>query len=152
MAQSAHHPQPAQPETFIWHPDHRGHTTDEVFRDLRDELERDQRQYQLALDGAEHSESNALASVLDLDRRWGPYEMDWAAAPPDDLAQRIVAFEYAREQRQEMISYSAWRDEVGAPASVTAGGAGNGGSLVPMPVVVAGAIAIILLIFLLIVF
>lgn len=151
MAQTDNQPQPAQPETFMWHPTYRGQTTDEVFRNLRDELQRDQRQYELALDGAEQSESSALTSVIELDRRWGQYEMDWANVPANDLAQRIVDFEYAREQRQELVSYGVWRDEVGAPAAATADGAENGGLPVPRALIVAGAIALVLLVLLLIV-
>jgi hypothetical protein len=103
---------------FAWHPQYQGRSVESVRRDLQTEIERDQRAYELALVGAEESEHDALASVVDLERRWSTYDFGWHEAAPDLLANRIVEFEWAREQRQELISWNEYRNTAGAlPAS-----------------------------------
>lgn len=104
-----------QPETFTWHPEHAGKSVEEVQRELTYQIEGDQRQHRLAMDGAEEAEHDALASVMSLERRWGQYSFDWADQDAATLAARIVAFEQEREQRQEMMSWSAYRASVEAP-------------------------------------
>lgn len=104
---------------FDWHPDYRGRSLDSVARELETEIERDQRSYELALLGAEESEHDALASVVDVERRWSRYDFGWNETTPSVLARRIADFEWAREQRREMISWQDYRNtgSAGRPAS-----------------------------------
>jgi hypothetical protein len=109
--------------TFAWHPDYAGKRASEVRAAIEADLRSDQRAYALALSGAEEHESDALQSTIALDRKWGPYDLDWAETDPAALADRIVAFERERERRRELIPYAAWRDAAtapGQPATVTA--------------------------------
>jgi hypothetical protein len=101
---------------FHWHPDYQGRRVDAVTRELEAEIARDQRSYELALMGAEESEHDALASVVDVERRWSRYDFGWNEVAAPDLARRIAEFEWAREQRQEMISWHDYR-ATGTPAS-----------------------------------
>ena len=96
---------------FTWHPTYVGQSEDRVRRGLREEIGRDQRQYALSLEGAEAAEHDSLASVVELERRWGQFDFDWAETDPDALADRIVDFELERDQRRELIGYAAWRAE-----------------------------------------
>ena len=96
-------------ESFSWHPEYAGKSAREVQRELASQIQADQRQYRLAMDGAEEAEHDALTSVVTLERRWGYYDFDWADLDADALADRIVAFELERERRQEMISWSEYR-------------------------------------------
>lgn len=113
MADQEHQTQ--QSRSFAWHPEYAGKSVDEVQRELAYQIEGDQRQHRLAMDGAEEAEHDALASVVSLERRWGPYSFDWADQDADALAARIVAFEWERERRHEMISWSEYRATVEAP-------------------------------------
>ncbi len=97
-------------DTFTWHPEHRGKSFDEVRAALAQDIAADQRQHRLAMEGAEESEQEALASVVGLERKWGKYDFDWAEQEPDALADRIVDFERERERRHQMISWSDYRD------------------------------------------
>jgi hypothetical protein len=81
-----------------------------VRRELADEIARDQRAYELALEGAEHSEHDSLSSVMEIEKRWGSYSFDWADMEPQALADTIVDFELAREQRREMFPYTEYRE------------------------------------------
>ncbi|MBA2290597.1 MAG: hypothetical protein H0V98_09490 [Chloroflexia bacterium] len=110
-----HQQPPGQSESFTWHPEHAGKSVDEVRRELAYQIEGDQAQHRLAMDGAEEAEHDALASVMSLERRWGQYSFDWADQDAGGLAARIVAFEQEREQRQEMIPWSEYRASVEAP-------------------------------------
>jgi hypothetical protein len=101
--------------TFAWHPDYAGKRASEVRAAIEADLRSDQRAYALALSGAEEHESDALQSTIALDRKWGPYDLDWAETDPAALAERIVAFERERERRRELIPYAAWRDASTAP-------------------------------------
>lgn len=114
--------------TFQWHPQYRGRSVDTVERELASEIAKDQRAYELALSGAEASEHDALASVMELEKRWSDYSFGWAELPPDELARRIVDFEQERERRQELIPYAQYQDEV-APLSHGASGDGWRASL-----------------------
>lgn len=120
---TAQHDSPAMSEdaVFEWHPDYRGRSVDTLTRDLAAEISRDQRAYELALSGADESEHEALASVVDLERRWSVYDFGWHEAQPDVLARRIVQFEWAREQRQEMISWNEYRNTTVAVPSRSRG-------------------------------
>lgn len=106
---------------FVWHPEYAGQTVDQVKVDLTQQIASDQRQHALAMDGAEASEHDALASVVDLERRWGVYDFGWAEQDAEGLATRIVAFEQERERRREMISWSDYRAEPGHGGLTDAG-------------------------------
>jgi len=106
---------------FTWHPDYRGQSLQKVRNTLAADIERDQRAYELALLGAEESEHDALASVVDVERRWSRYHFGWNEVDPAELADRIARFEWEREQRQEMISWQDYRNASG-PATARSGG------------------------------
>jgi len=107
---------------FQWHPQYRGRSVEAVEHELASEIARDQRAYELALSGAEQSEHEALASVMELEKRWSDYSFGWAEMPPDALARRIVDFELERDRRQELIPYAQYRDEVAPVDAVVRGG------------------------------
>ncbi len=129
---------------FEWHPEYAGTSVDEVRQDLTREITADQRQHSLAMEGAEESEHDALASVVELERKWGGYDFGWAELDASDLANRIVAFELERERRHEMISWSAYRDE-------HSGGLSDSGELPPADLSTrAKGIALVLVVLLII--
>jgi hypothetical protein len=96
-------------EQFTWHPHYKGKTLAQVAAAIHGDLESDQRSYALVLEGAEAHENQVLASVLDLEKKWGIYDMDWATADPTDLANRIAAFELERDRRHDLFSYDEYR-------------------------------------------
>lgn len=102
---------PTGGNAFSWHDAYRGQSREDVERELADQIASDQRAYELALSAAEKEEHAALASVMELEKRWSGYSFDWADMPAEDLARRIVDFEWERERRQEMISWEQYRDE-----------------------------------------
>jgi hypothetical protein len=116
---------PATETTFAWHPQYTGRTPDAVRRELAEEIARDQRAYELALEGAEHSEHDSLSSVMEIEKRWGSYSFDWAELDPQVLADRIVDFELAREQRRAMFPYAEYRERSEGPSAQARGGAGR---------------------------
>ncbi len=83
---------------------------DAVRAALAQDIAADQRQHRLAMEGAEESEQEALASVVGLERKWGKFDFDWAEQEPESLADRIFDFERERERRQQLISWSEYRD------------------------------------------
>jgi hypothetical protein len=97
---------------FIWHPDYAGRLLLDVREELVREIEADQRAYALAMEAAESREDDALASVLRLEKRWSPYDLNWAEAEPGQLADRILEWEWQREQRHELFPFSELRDPV----------------------------------------
>ena len=103
---------------FQWHPVYKGQALGAVTERLRGDLAHDQRAYALALEGAEEHEDAALASVIELEKRWGEYDFGWAEIDPKVLADRIVEFEWAREKRQELFPFSEFRasQQPAAPA------------------------------------
>lgn len=121
MTDSSAHQPAGGPRTFTWHPDYRGQEADAVVRDLKHQIESDQRAYELTLSGAEKEEHAALASVMELEKRWSTFSFDWADMPSEELARRIVDFELERDRRQEMISWEQYRDEVSPPPAATGG-------------------------------
>ena len=148
----------AAPNRFVWHPRYRGRLVEEVRVEVAQELARDQRAYALVLEGAEQQENAALASVLDLEKKWGPFDFGWAETDADDLAARITAFEKARDDRQELFPYERYRDEVLAPrmprprggsASSNRPGLPVGGRLPLRWLVIAAVVAVLLLLLLL---
>ena len=107
---------------FQWHPEYQGRRFEDVQRDLADEIARDQRQYEVALMGAEDSEHDALASVVDIERRWSAYDFGWHEADADDFARRVVEFQWAREQRQDLFSWQEYRRTSGTTSRAAAKG------------------------------
>lgn len=99
---------------FRWHPSYNGRSYAEVERELASEIARDQRSYNLAMEGAEANEHGSLSSVIDLDRKWSDFDLGWAEANPAALAGRIVAFEAERDRRHELIPWRDYREEQGA--------------------------------------
>ncbi len=129
---------------FIWHPDYKGKSFQQVQRELQGEIGRDQRSHHLALEGAEQAEHDALATIVELERRWGRYDFDWAEMDPAALAERVVTFEREREKRREMISFDQYR----ASGALT-GGAGEGGAQargLPIRLLAVAAVAILALV------
>ena len=96
-------------ERFVWHPTYQGRTLHQVRDELRTELSRDQRAYNLAMEGAEEHEQQVLASVIEVEKKWSPYDFGWAEADPAELAERIAAFEWEREQRRELFPFDEVR-------------------------------------------
>lgn len=94
---------------FAWHPVYAGRSFQEVHDELARDIERDQRSYKLAMDGAEGAEHDSLTAIVELERRWSAYEFDWAEADPEQLADRIVKFERECERRQEAMSFADYR-------------------------------------------
>jgi hypothetical protein len=97
---------------FVWHPDYAGRLLLDVREELVREIEADQRAYALAMEAAESREDDALASVLRLEKRWSPYDLNWAEAEPGQLADRILEWEWQREQRHELFPFSEMRELV----------------------------------------
>lgn len=130
---------------FSWHPQYAGQSFDTVERGLAMEVGRDQRQYHLALEGAEQSEHESLTSIVELERRWGIYAFDWAEMGADDLARRVVDFERERERRQEMISFAGYRAQGGLVGGDRDAGQRESGAL-PVRTIAIAAVAVILII------
>lgn len=103
---------------FHWHPDYVGKSAAGVRSMLVSEIASDQRAYALTLEGAEEHEGDSLTSVIALERKWGPFDLNWAEADPGLVADRVVAFELERDRRQELFPYGEYRRSV-APVSDT---------------------------------
>lgn len=110
----------AHNDRFTWHPEYQGQTRQQVREHLRAEIASDQRAYSLALEAADERENDVLQSVIKLEKRWGDYDMGWAETDPTDLAERVTAFEWEREQRRELFPYAEYRDAISPPATDTA--------------------------------
>jgi hypothetical protein len=95
---------------FTWHPDYAGRLVLDVREELVREITADQRAYALAMEAAESREDDALVSVLRLEKRWSDYDLGWAEADPGQLADRILAWEWQREQRHELFPFSEMRE------------------------------------------
>lgn len=100
---------------FTWHPRYAGRLLLDVREEVVRDVSADQRAYALAMEAAEAREDDALASVLRLERRWGPYDLNWADADPEQLADRIVRWEWERERRQELFPFSEVRAQTPLP-------------------------------------
>ena len=74
------------------------------------EIAADQRAYALAMEAAEAREDDALVSVLRLEKRWSAYDLGWAEADPGQLADRILEWEWQREQRHKLFPFSEMRE------------------------------------------
>ncbi len=97
---------------FIWHPEYAGRLLLDVREELVREIDADQRAYALAMEAAESREDDALVSVLRLEKRWSEFDLGWAEADPGQLADRILEWEWQREQRQELFPFSEMREAV----------------------------------------
>jgi hypothetical protein len=97
---------------FTWHPEYAGRLLLDVREELVREIAADQRAYALAMEAAESREDDALVSVLRLEKRWSDYDLGWAEVDPGQLADRILAWEWQREQRQELFPFSEMREAV----------------------------------------
>jgi hypothetical protein len=97
---------------FTWHPDYAGRLLVDVREELVREIAADQRAYALAMEAAESQEDDALVSVLRLEKRWSDFDLGWAEADPGQLADRILEWEWQREQRQELFPFSEMREAV----------------------------------------
>lgn len=102
--------------SFHWHPVYVGQPIAEVRATLIREITSDQRAYALTLEGAEEHEGDSLTSVIGLERKWGPFDLNWAESDPALVADRVVAFELERDRRRELFPYSDYRRSV-APTS-----------------------------------
>lgn len=135
---------------FIWHPVHKGKSFQVVQREVQEEIRRDQRSHHLALEGAEQSEHDSLSTIVELERRWGTYDFDWAEMDAAALAERVVTFEREREKRREMISFDDYR----ASGALLGGDGDRGGRSGGLPIrliaIAAVAIIAILIVFLLV--
>jgi hypothetical protein len=106
---------------FTWHPEYAGRLIVDVRNELVREITADQRAYALALEAAEAREDDALATVLRLEKRWSPYDLNWAETDPEGLADRIVEWEWAREQRRDLFPYAELRERSQAQPSPAQG-------------------------------
>lgn len=95
--------------TFAWHPVYAGQSVNSVRAELSKTLASDQRAYALALEAAEQHENDSLQTVIELERRWGPFDLNWAEADPNQLANRVVHVEWERERQREMLPVSVLR-------------------------------------------
>jgi hypothetical protein len=112
--------QPASSDRFEWHPTYRGKTVAEVRDEVKIEVGRDQRSYALAMGGADRDENAVLATVVELEKKWGPFDLDWSTAEPAALADRIVAFELDRERQRELFPFGRYRERQSTAAGPTA--------------------------------
>ncbi|MGC4190603.1 MAG: hypothetical protein QM589_05115 [Thermomicrobiales bacterium] len=106
---------------FAWHPVYQGRDVESVRRDLADDLRRDQRSYDLALQAAEQDESASLQTIIKLDNRWSPFDLGWTEADPAQLSDYVLAVELERDQQQRMASPKELRAQVALPAIAHAG-------------------------------
>jgi hypothetical protein len=96
---------------FTWHPEYAGRLVVDVRQDLAGDIAADQRALNLAMDAAEAKEDDALATVLRLEKRWSSYDLGWAETDPAELADRILAWEWERETRNDLFPFSEMRDQ-----------------------------------------
>jgi hypothetical protein len=100
---------------FTWHPEYAGRTVFDVRQELIDDISADQRAYELAMDAAETKESDVLAAIMGLDKKWGVYDMGWSEADPGQLADRILEWRWEQEKRQDLITFADFRAQAPLP-------------------------------------
>jgi hypothetical protein len=100
---------------FTWHPEYAGRLVVDVRQELIQAIENDQKALALALDAAEAREDDALETVLRLEKRWSPFDLNWAESDPGELADRILAWEWERERRHELFPYAEMREQERPP-------------------------------------
>ena len=121
-------------DRFAWHPQYQGQTVAEVRARLLDDLRQDQRAYAITIDGPDENESEILVRVVGLEKKWGPYALDWATADPAAIADRAVAFERERDARRELFPYAEYRDRhapVARPGPATTNTSGDESAAAP---------------------
>ncbi len=128
---------------FEWHPDYAGRSVADVRSSLEADIARDQRSYALAMEGAEQSEGASLTAIVELERRWSLYDFDWTEMDAGVLADRIVRFQQAREERQELFPFAEYRIGGGAIEAAPPPSATTGRNL---PIMKIGAVILVLLI------
>lgn len=109
-------------DKFEWHPDYAGESFETVRRNLIEEITRDQNAYHLALEQAEKEEHDAFNSIREIEKRWSEFDFGWVEVDPEVLADRILAFEQARDEQQVMMSWQAWKrqnEDVGTQLPTT---------------------------------
>jgi hypothetical protein len=143
--------QPSGDAGFVWHPVHRGRSFQEVRTELVQDISRDQRAYKLAMDGAEGAEHDSLTTIVELERRWSTYEFDWAETDPEHLADRILKFERACEDRKEAMSFADYRASGALVANEEPDAAEPTRSL-PIMQIGAAILAVLIIIFVIAVF
>jgi hypothetical protein len=57
--------------------------------------------------------------VLRIEKRWSPFDLGWAEADPGELADRILAWEWEREKRQELFPFEEMRQRPTPQATST---------------------------------
>lgn len=95
---------------FTWHPDYQGRLLLDVRQELVNDIAADQRALDLAMEAAEAKETDALATVLRLERRWSPYDLNWAEADPGELADHILEWRWEQEKRHELFPFAETRE------------------------------------------
>lgn len=100
---------------FTWHPEYVNRTLFDVRQELVGDITADQRAYELAMDAADTKESDVLASIVALDKKWSPYDMGWAEADPSQLAERIMEWRWEQEKRHELIPFAEVRSQAPLP-------------------------------------
>lgn len=100
---------------FTWHPDYAGRLLLDVREELVNEITADQRSLAMAMEAAEAKEEDALAAVLRLEKRWSPYDLNWAETDPGELADRILQWRWEQEKRHELFPFSEVRQAAPAP-------------------------------------
>jgi len=95
---------------FVWHPDFAGRLLLDVREELIADITSDQKSFELAMDAAEAKEEDVLASIIRLEKRWSPFDLNWAESNPGELADRILQWYWQQEQRHELFPYSEIRD------------------------------------------
>lgn len=138
-------------ERFTWHPEYAGRTVEDVRRELEQAIAADQRQYSIAMAGADEAEQDALASVVGLERKWGRYDFGWAELDAGDLAARIVAFEQERERRREMFSWAEYRRSHGGAGMTDSGDMPPAELSTSMKAISLGLVVLLILLILLVV-
>jgi hypothetical protein len=128
---------------FRWHPVYAGRPVGEVRASLQEDIRRDQRAHELAIEGAEISEGASLTTIVELERRWSVFDFDWTELEPAELANRIVVFELAREEREELFAFDEYRRHGGGEqAAVIA----EKSATPALPVMKIGAVILVVLI------
>ena len=100
---------------FTWHPEYANRTLFDVRQELVDDISADQRVYEMAMDAAETKESDVLAAILGLDKKWSEYNMGWAEADSGELADRILEWRWEQEKRHELIPFTEFRSQAPLP-------------------------------------
>jgi hypothetical protein len=102
---------------FTWHPEYAGRLLVDVRQELAQNISSDQRALALALEAAESREDDALESVLRLERKWSEFDLNWAESNPEELADRILRWEWEREKRHELFPYAEMREQAPSPTA-----------------------------------